>query len=121
MPCHLALLAVLATPGSVAMPPANCPQMAHCKAASGSYKDLVLNSSAACCQACLADGTRCGGWIFNSRQKDTQCHLKPDAKYIVLDPASILECGATRTPSPTPAPAPAPAGAKNVLFIVSDE
>jgi len=110
--------------GGVLAAAATCPQISTCKGAGGSYKDLVLNSSAACCQACLDDGASCCGWIFNAEQKDTQCHLKSDAKYIVLDPTSKLVCGATRpvTPVPTPAPPkPAPKGAKNVVFIVSDD
>lgn len=47
--------------GGVLAAAATCPQISTCKGAGGSYKDLVLNSSAACCQACLDDGASCGG------------------------------------------------------------
>ena len=116
---HIVVLTLAAS--ALAAP--TCPQLTRCNSAGGTYKELTRNSSAACCQACVAEGAaKCAGWIYQATRPDTNCHLKSDARSI--NPCAGSSCGnacGALPPPPTPAPAPAPAGAKNVLFIVSDD
>ena len=80
------------------------------------YRDIRTNSTAECCAACHGDES-CGGFTLRAHAGQVICHLKTTAMGgTSRDP----ECTSAVLRAP-PKPKPAPKGAKNVLFIVSDD
>ena len=97
------------------------------------FKDIKGASLDACCAACMAD-KQCGGFVLQANQGESgTCHLK-GFEMGSGGPAAGATSGvipgrghiSPPAPPPTPPPAPypikpAPKGAKNVLFIISDD
>eukprot|EP00040_Diaphanoeca_grandis_P043001 m.266634 g.266634 ORF g.266634 m.266634 type:complete len:630 (-) comp68502_c0_seq1:63-1952(-) len=75
---------------------------------------VAVNTSDACCTACM-DWLHCLSWSMQNKwTPDTPCHLSPTAFKSVTKGVSGCSCGTARTPPPTPPPTPPSPG----LFIL---
>eukprot|EP00039_Didymoeca_costata_P031474 m.34908 g.34908 ORF g.34908 m.34908 type:complete len:665 (+) comp8803_c0_seq1:68-2062(+) len=103
----------------------------QCHSAEGSMApDNFTTSNATECCALCAQTPGCAGFIFRAdspKDKVNACHLKEPGYLHLCTSEEIgnsdndcLPCGIVNTPPPPPPP-PAPKGAKNVLFLVSDD
>jgi hypothetical protein len=121
MPTVLALLAAAAAPAAQA---ATCTAKIenHTHYPKVGYKDINDIDLAACCAACEQD-PNCGGFTLQEKEKShSTCHLKShDMGAGSASATAISGVIPGRGPPPPPPIKPAPAGAKNVLFIISDD
>eukprot|EP00041_Stephanoeca_diplocostata_P039278 m.1606957 g.1606957 ORF g.1606957 m.1606957 type:complete len:672 (+) comp25361_c0_seq28:3645-5660(+) len=99
-------------------------QQCHPAAGSMPPDNYTAASPEACCTICNTVAN-CVGFIYQDESRG--CHLKSSMSDLVVCSSSdsaapdCKPCGVVRTPPPTPGPKPAPKGAKNVLFVVSDD
>ena len=123
-PLFWMLLFCLAVASSAQVCPASDKDAKHCTGGTHSIApdNFVVTGAAACCKLCQ-DHPDCFAWVMQTEKTDSHylCHLKDDN--FVLKSGGDKYCGIVRTaptPVPTP-PLPPPKGAKNVLFLVSDD
>ena len=86
--------------------------------------NFTTASATECCQLCK-EHSNCVGWVAYNASKAGRvtCHIKESATSAICPqrtPQCDKWCGSL-PPPPTPAPNPPPKGAKNVLFVVSDD
>ena len=112
--------AVAAAVASASVCPASDADAMRCAPAGDSLPpdNYTAPNATMCCQLCVGD-SHCKGWIYNPQGSKKSCHLKGRTSDIVRAAGGVL-CGAMPV-VPTPAPPAPPKGAKNVLFIVSDD
>ena len=94
-----------------------------CSGSRGSLQpdNYTTSTAAACCTLCSNKPDECFGWVWRKKTPESEngaCHLKPPG---VVQPCTGGDCTTPCGMLPPPPPTPHPKGAKNVLFIVSDD
>lgn len=94
-----------------------------CSGSQGSLQpdNYTTSTAAACCTLCSNKPDECFGWVWRKKTPESEngaCHLKPPG---VVQPCTGGDCTTPCGMLPPPPPTPHPKGAKNVLFIVSDD